>query len=59
MKSKIFFLLMLVTPGILGIPTPPMDTDDSNVELSMSNDVLPANESSVDSDLIANGVSKN
>ena len=57
MRSKIFLLLMLITPGILGIPTP-LESDDSNVEHLVNNDVLPADENSVDSDLVANGVSK-
>ena len=51
---------MLITPGILGIPTP-LESDDSNVEHLVNNDVLPAvhyHENSVDSDLVANGVSK-
>ena len=50
MRSKIFLVLLLITPGILGIPTP-LETDDSN-------DFLPVSESSVDNEQVANGVSK-
>ena len=46
MGSKIFLLLMLFTPGILGIPTP-METNDAvSTELLKADDVLQANENS-------------
>ena len=57
MRSKIFVLLMLFTPGILGIPTPDMETngfEDDSTGMLITADVLQANESSVD---IYNGVS--
>ena len=47
-------LLMLFTPGILGIPTPDMETNGFEDESLITDDVLQANESSVD---ISNGVS--
>ena len=59
MRSKIFLLLMLFTPGILGIPTPmeTNDADDEFTELSIPDDLLQVNESSVESDL-STGVSR-
>ena len=45
---------MLFTPGILGIPTPDMETNGFEDESLITDNVLQANESSVD---ISNGVS--
>ena len=54
MRSKIFFLLMLFTPGILGIP--PIETNDAvSTELLITDGVLHAKESSGN---FSNGVSK-
>ena len=59
MRSQIFLLLMLFTPGILGIPTPmeTNDVDDESTELLITDDLLQVNESSVENTDISNGVS--
>ena len=59
MRSQIFVLLMLFTPGILGISTPmeTNDADDESTELLITDDLLQVNESSVESTDISNGVS--
>ena len=48
MRAKIFLLLMLFTPGILGIPTPmeTNDADDESTGLLITDDALQANENS-------------
>ena len=55
-RSKIFFLLMLFTPTILGVPTRMETADDVESEL-----LKPANDidsQSVDDTDLVNGVSK-
>lgn len=48
MRSKMFLLLMLFTPGILGIPTTveTNGSDDESTEMLMTDDVLQANANS-------------